>query len=114
MADADRLVRLARARVPGFGALRSADPAADAPGVNLYDGRRTVRVSAADVKSALGLPSLAFEVSGDGRDLLARGRGHGHNVGLCQWGAKGLAGRGFSAEGILKHYYPGCELTRLE
>lgn len=114
----DRLAEAARARLPGFGPVRSATTAAAEtgapPSVELSDGHRTVRVSAAEVKSALALPSLLFDLSGGDGRLLARGRGHGHAVGLCQWGAKGLAGRGLTAEQILKHYYPGCELTRLE
>jgi stage II sporulation protein D len=41
------------------------------------------------------------------------GRGYGHGVGMSQWGAQGMALAGKSAEEILKHYYPGIELTRL-
>lgn len=114
----DRLAAAARARLPGFGDVQSAETnaarAGTLPSIELSDGTRSVRVSAAEVKSALGLPSLLFDLSGDDGRLFARGRGHGHAVGLCQWGAKGLAERGLTAEQILKHYYPGCELTRLE
>lgn len=39
------------------------------------------------------------------------GRGFGHGVGLCQWGANGLARRGASAEQILAYYYPTSELV---
>ena len=35
------------------------------------------------------------------------GRGWGHNVGLSQYGAKGMAERGFTAEQIIKHYFTG-------
>ena len=35
------------------------------------------------------------------------GGGWGHGIGLCQFGAKGMAEKGFSAEEIIKHYYPG-------
>ena len=34
------------------------------------------------------------------------GRGFGHGVGLCQWGAQGLAQQGYSAAQIVRHYYP--------
>lgn len=37
----------------------------------------------------------------------------GDGAGLCQWGARLLADRGWSAERILSHYYPGTELMRL-
>jgi stage II sporulation protein D len=116
-AGAVALAGLARSRQPGFGELRSATTDAGSRAAlaafRLSDGRRTVRLGPAEVKSALDLPSLDFELSRDGDDFVARGRGHGHGVGLCQWGAKGLAERGWPAERILKHYYPGCEVVRL-
>ena len=41
------------------------------------------------------------------------GRGYGHGVGLCQFGAEALARRGWSADRILSFYYPGAELVDL-
>lgn len=38
------------------------------------------------------------------------GAGWGHGVGMCQTGAAGMASEGFSAEEILKHYYPLADL----
>ena len=40
------------------------------------------------------------------------GRGFGHGVGLCQWGAQGQAAQGGSGEEILKYYYPGAKMFR--
>ncbi|MCB4756224.1 MAG: SpoIID/LytB domain-containing protein [Elusimicrobia bacterium] len=40
------------------------------------------------------------------------GRGWGHGVGMCQWGAKGQAERGRSYVEILKYYYPHSRLGR--
>ena len=40
------------------------------------------------------------------------GRGFGHGVGLCQWGAQGMASRGCSVEEILHRYYPGAKLIK--
>ena len=42
--------------------------------------------------------------------MIARGGGNGHGVGMCQMGALEMARRGFSAEHILTHYYPGTDL----
>ncbi|MCK5126011.1 MAG: SpoIID/LytB domain-containing protein [candidate division Zixibacteria bacterium] len=41
------------------------------------------------------------------------GHGYGHGVGMCQMGAKGLAGRGIAYDSILSLYYQGTELKRL-
>jgi stage II sporulation protein D len=46
----------------------------------------------------------------DGRLVLA-GRGYGHGVGLCQYGAAGFAARGGSYAAILERYYPGATLS---
>jgi stage II sporulation protein D len=40
------------------------------------------------------------------------GRGWGHGVGMCQYGAFGLAKMGVKYDEIIKHYYSGVELTR--
>lgn len=40
------------------------------------------------------------------------GRGFGHGVGLCQWGAEGKAQKGLPAESILDFYYPGAKITK--
>ena len=39
------------------------------------------------------------------------GSGWGHNVGMSQWGARGMAERGFTFDQILKHYFTGTEIT---
>jgi stage II sporulation protein D len=40
------------------------------------------------------------------------GRGWGHGVGMCQYGAYGLAKMGVKADEIIKHYYTGVDITR--
>lgn len=42
-----------------------------------------------------------------------RGRGNGHGVGMCQWGAIGRARAGQSRDSILQTYYPGTRLETL-
>ena len=39
------------------------------------------------------------------------GRGWGHGVGMCQYGAYGLAKMGVKADAIIKHYYTGVDVT---
>jgi stage II sporulation protein D len=40
------------------------------------------------------------------------GRGFGHGVGLCQFGAQGLAKSGYNAYSILSFYYPGSRVVQ--
>lgn len=49
-----------------------------------------------------------FEKHGEGYRF--EGRGWGHGVGMCQWGAKGQAERGKDYRDILQFYYPHTEL----
>jgi stage II sporulation protein D len=40
------------------------------------------------------------------------GGGNGHGIGMCQSGAIAMAAAGYSAEEILRHYYPGIVIRR--
>ena len=69
-----------------------------------------------DLRRVLGytvLPSTQFDFDIVGMQVQFAGRGNGHGVGLCQWGAKELAERGYSAETILRYYYPGADIRDL-
>ena len=64
------------------------------------------------------LRSTSFEVEeerqgGKLRAVVARGRGNGHGVGMCQTGALEMAKEGHAYDAILRHYYPGIGLERL-
>lgn len=52
-----------------------------------------------------------FTVQGD--NVSIAGRGFGHGVGLCQYGAQGMATQGKGVEEILLFYYPGARIERL-
>ena len=59
------------------------------------------------------LKSTLFAVAVDGAVARFAGRGYGHGVGMCQWGAKGMAEQGATARQILDFYYPGAVLGSL-
>jgi stage II sporulation protein D len=79
------------------------------------DGRR-LAFPGADFRLKIGaqhLPSTCFQLQATRSGYLFEGRGCGHGVGMCQWGARGMAAAGRSATEIVRHYYPGAELQRL-
>jgi stage II sporulation protein D len=43
-----------------------------------------------------------------------KGDGWGHMLGMSQWGARGMAEAGFTYDQIIKHYYTGVEVKKLE
>ncbi|MCP4132898.1 MAG: SpoIID/LytB domain-containing protein [bacterium] len=45
--------------------------------------------------------------------LILHGHGWGHGVGLCQWGARGMAMKGFPYRRILQHYYQTVNLMQV-
>jgi len=83
--------------------------------VRFRQARSMLSVPAESLRNLLGpsrVPSIFFEPGLDGRDVVLSGRGLGHGVGLCQWGAKEMAGRGYDYRAILAHYYPGSAIGR--
>jgi stage II sporulation protein D len=69
------------------------------------------------LRAAIGntlIPSVFFELEMSAGDAVFSGRGNGHGVGMCQWGAKEMAEKGHDFKSILSHYYPGTSLMRLQ
>ncbi|MBU4311284.1 MAG: SpoIID/LytB domain-containing protein [Candidatus Omnitrophica bacterium] len=60
------------------------------------------------------IKSANFEVEIRGRYITFYGKGWGHGIGMCQWGAYGMSRQRWSAEEILDYYYPGAQITRME
>ncbi|MCH8243313.1 MAG: SpoIID/LytB domain-containing protein [Planctomycetes bacterium] len=104
-----------------FGRLTSLVPIAGVSGghaaeYQVGDGGHEYRIARAAFRRKIfptALHSLRFIARLDGDHLLFEGRGRGHGVGLCQWGARGLALSGQSAAAIVGYYYPGTRLSRI-
>lgn len=69
---------------------------------------------AADFRTALGLNSTRFTLKKEGDTLLITTIGFGHGVGLCQYGADGMAKAGEDYQSILAHYYKGTDLKTIK
>jgi stage II sporulation protein D len=70
-----------------------------------------------ELRRAVGytvIPSTLFELDSIGREVVLSGRGAGHAVGLCQWGAKELASLGYPFSSILHYYFPDTELVSVQ
>lgn len=116
--DAGRLSRLDRIEV-----LTTTDHGR-AVWVDVHGGGSKIRVRAEDIRLSLlsdgppaarGIYSMNCRMIDRGSVIeFADGRGFGHGVGLCQWGAQAKAARGWTAERILAFYYPGAKLFRVE
>lgn len=67
-----------------------------------------------DVRGKLALRSANFTARVDGDSIIFTTVGYGHGVGLCQYGANGMAKAGYSYRDILMHYYQGIAVQPIE
>ena len=81
--------------------------------VLLFSDGQKVDIKASEFRSKLGatvIPSLSFSIKANGNGIDIVGKGKGHGVGMCQWGAYGMANKGLKYKNIVGHYY---KLTRI-
>jgi len=66
-----------------------------------------------ELRSALGLNSTNFALEISSSEVRVTTTGYGHGVGLCQYGADGMAKAGYDSRKILQYYYQGVQITSL-
>jgi len=103
-------------RIADIGSVEMGDltPAGRVKNVIFRNSGRTVSVPAETIRAALGysnIPSIFFEPELIDQEVVFSGRGLGHGIGLCQWGAKEMARNGADYRSILSHYYPGTAVV---
>lgn len=59
------------------------------------------------------LKSLMFRIKVKSNSIIVSGKGYGHGVGMCQYGAMEMAKENYSFDRILHHYYKGIRLKKL-
>ncbi len=59
------------------------------------------------------LPSVWFDLIQKGNEILLKGRGFGHGIGLCQYGARELSKMGWNYEEIITFYFPGTKIKKI-
>ena len=83
------------------------------------DGGGTAALTITDLRRRLGtetvrslwVRAIDFDRTQAVPLVVIEGSGRGHGVGLCQWGARGMALNGAGASAILAHYFPGTAVT---
>jgi len=60
------------------------------------------------------LKSTWFDARREGDEYVFEGRGYGHGVGLSQWGAHIMADNGAGYQEILRFYYSGVRVERID
>jgi stage II sporulation protein D len=113
-----------------------ADSTIPVTGVTVMERSRSGRVTKIKISSEAGdtvlykdrirfslslqpLPSTWFQVeclrggSSNVASVEFTGKGYGHGVGMCQWGAIGMAREGKNYKRILKKFYENVRIVRL-
>ncbi|MGE5247631.1 MAG: SpoIID/LytB domain-containing protein, partial [Verrucomicrobiota bacterium] len=83
--------------------------------VRLASGGVAREAQAAEFRRVAGyarVRSLMFEVTKQSGGWSFAGRGYGHGVGMCQYGANGMAKAGHGFREILARYYPGTVVAK--
>lgn len=119
------LSRLKSKKDPGALAL---DPQDQLTSLNVLSKSPTGRVNEIELKTKLGkrwtatgedfrgrmgvmeLRSTRFDLKMGTDDVTFQGSGFGHGVGLCQWGTKYWAEKGWGTGKILSHYFPAGQI----
>jgi stage II sporulation protein D len=102
--------RLTKSNVTAFSRMEETSP------VRLESGKQRQQLSPKRIREAVGFSELyssRFTAETAGKTIHIHGRGFGHGVGMCQWGAKGMAEAGKDHYQILEHYYRGVRVKRI-
>lgn len=77
--------------------------------------KKTVTISGENLRQLLGynkIFSTNFKIKLKGKYLIIEGHGSGHGVGMCQWGAYGMAKAGKSYKDIIHKYFTNVKIIK--
>lgn len=69
--------------------------------------------SGVEVRAKLNLNSAKFNIKASKNEIIFYVQGYGHGVGMCQFGAGGMASQGKSYEDILHYYYSDIKIVKV-
>lgn len=95
--------------------VESKDEAGIVQQIKIKTPRKTFDLPLKDFKQCLDnkLKSFVFSLETIQGTLKISGSGYGHNLGLCQLGARELVNRGWNFKKILSFYYPETKIRQL-
>ena len=64
-----------------------------------------IKLSGIQIRKILNLNSANFTIDYSGNEMKFTIKGYGHGVGMSQWGAQGMAQKGYKYYDILFHYF---------
>ena len=78
-------------------------------------GKQVLSGNISDKKAitANGVENISVS-SGNSSEFIIKGSGAGHNIGMSQRGAKGMADNGFTYDAIIKHFFTGVTIGNVD
>jgi stage II sporulation protein D len=76
-----------------------------------------MKITGKDFRHIIGprlIKSTNFNINIKNSTVYFKGKGWGHGVGMCQWGAFSMAKKRKTIEEILEFYYPGSQIMQLK
>lgn len=80
--------------------------------IEIKIGKTTM--SGVNFRQLFNLNSSNFTIKNQGDLIVISTMGYGHGVGMSQWGAKAMADKNSSYIDIIKHYYSGVSIERID
>ena len=118
--DLHELEKALKVALPGLRRLREIkitkkDKAGIIQQVQIKGAGHTYNLSGKKIYSLLNskVKSFHFSIEKVENIVTFKGKGYGHHLGLCQWGAKEMINQGYDYKSVLEFYYPGTQLMRL-
>lgn len=71
-------------------------------------------ITGREMRSLFNLNSTDFSFVQSDNEIEILTTGYGHGVGMSQWGADGMADKGYDYREILKHYFTGIEIVSMK
>lgn len=81
-------------------------------GVKIMDATGT-EIPILEQNLSVKLPNSTTLISTTPKTFTFKGDGWGHLLGMSQWGARGMAERGYIYDAIIKYYYTGVEVKKI-
>lgn len=95
-------------------AINTRDAAGFVRSIVVRVGQRRVVIPTSTVRELIGeIKSGTFVIKKKGKCISFEGKGFGHQLGFCQWGACGLGQQGWGCSEILHFYYPKTVILNL-
>jgi stage II sporulation protein D len=85
--------------------------------LQIVGNKNTVEISGETLRRILGYNNLKstkiYKIEVKDNKIFFYGKGWGHGVGLCQWGANELTKQGKSFKEVIEYYYPKTKIKKL-